>query len=210
MIDGSRQQFRRLKRVALARLRLVAIQNQDASLVLDRRVADLDVQQEAIELRLGQRIGAFLLDRVLRRHDHEQVFERIALVADRDLPFFHRFEQRRLHLGRRAVDLVGEDQVVKQRALAKLEGAFLRAVDIGAGQVGRQQVRRKLQAMKITLDALGQHLDRAGLGQSRRALDQQMPVAQQRNQHPVDQVRLADNQSARMGLELLKLFCDTH
>jgi len=71
------------------------------------------VQQESIELRLGQRIRAFLLDRVLRRHDHEQVFEPVTAVTDRDLALFHRFEQRRLHFGRRAVDLVGENQVVK-------------------------------------------------------------------------------------------------
>ena len=34
------------------------------------RVADGDLQQEAIKLRLGQRIGALLLDRVLRRRGH--------------------------------------------------------------------------------------------------------------------------------------------
>ncbi len=99
---------------------------------------------------------------------------------------------------------------MKQRSFAKLECAFLRAIDIGAGQVGRQQVGSELQAMKIALDTLGQHFDRACLGQAGRAFDQQVTVTEQRDQHPVDQVSLADDQSTRMGLQLLELLCDAH
>jgi hypothetical protein len=33
-----------------------------------------------------------------------------------------------------------------------------------------------------------------------------MTIAQERNQHPVDQVLLADNQARHMGFELLELF----
>jgi hypothetical protein len=96
--------------------------------------------------------------------------------------------QRRLNLRRRAVDFVREDQIVKQRPLAELERTVLWPVDIGAGQIRRQQVGRELQPVKIALDTLGQHLDRARLCQPGRPLHQQVAVAQQRNQHPVDQV----------------------
>jgi hypothetical protein len=37
-----------------------------------------------------------------------------------------------------------------------------------------------------------------------------MPVAQQGDQHPVDQVSLTDDKAARMGFELLECFCDAH
>ena len=168
------------------------------------------MQQESIELRFGQRVGALLLDRVLRRHHHEQVFERIALVTHGYLALFHRLEQCRLHLGRRTVDLVRQDQVVEQRPLAKFERAFLRSVDIGTGQIRRQQVRRELQAVEIALDALGQHFDGTGLCQARRTFDEQVSITQQRDQHPVDQMCLTDDQPARMSLEFLKLFCDAH
>ena len=40
---------------------------------LARRVPNGDLQHEAIELRLGQRISAFLLDRVLRRQNEERL-----------------------------------------------------------------------------------------------------------------------------------------
>ncbi len=99
---------------------------------------------------------------------------------------------------------------MEQRALAKLERALLGPVDIGAREIGRQQVRRELQAVEIALDALRQHLDGAGLGQPRRTLDQQVTVAQKRNEHAVDQVRLPDDQAACMRLELLELVCDAH
>ena len=37
--------------------------------MLGARVADLDAHQEPVQLRLGQRVGALELDRVLRRRD---------------------------------------------------------------------------------------------------------------------------------------------
>ena len=83
-----------------------------------RRVADHQLEHEAVDLRLGQRVGAFLLDGVLRGQHEERFGQRIGLVADRDLPFLHGFEQRALHLGGRAVDFVGEDEVGEDRALA--------------------------------------------------------------------------------------------
>ena len=45
------------------------------ALLVARRIADHDLEQEAIELRLGQRVRALLLDRVLRRDHHEAVAE---------------------------------------------------------------------------------------------------------------------------------------
>ena len=76
-----------------------------------RRVADAQLQQEAVDLRLGQRVGALLLDRVLRGQHQERVRQRERLAADGHLALLHRLEQRALHLGRRAVDLVGQDDV---------------------------------------------------------------------------------------------------
>jgi len=51
-------------------------------------------------VRLGQGIGALLLDRVLRRDHHELVAERMGLAVDGDRALVHRLQQRRLRLGR--------------------------------------------------------------------------------------------------------------
>ena len=88
----------------------------DLELLVLARVVDQDVEHEPVELGLGQRIGAFLLDRVLRGQDEERVGQPVPLAADGDLPLLHRLEQRGLGLGRGAVDLVGQDDVGEDRA----------------------------------------------------------------------------------------------
>ena len=113
---------------------------------------DDDVEHEAIELRFRQRIGAFELDRVLRREHVERLFELVGAALDRDAVFLHRFEQRRLRLRRRAVDFVGQHDVREDRAgrehhlAAAGGGVFLD--DVGAGDVRRHQVGRELDARR--------------------------------------------------------------
>ena len=47
------------------------LSHEELALVRGIGIAQLDAHQEAIELRLGQRKGAHLLDRILRRNDEE-------------------------------------------------------------------------------------------------------------------------------------------
>ena len=46
------------------------------------RIVDVDLHQEAVELRFRQRIGAFLLDRVLRREHVERARHVVAVAGD--------------------------------------------------------------------------------------------------------------------------------
>jgi hypothetical protein len=52
-------------------------------------VAQRQFQQEAIELRLRQRKGAFEFDRVLRRDDEERRRQRQGVAVDRNLALLH-------------------------------------------------------------------------------------------------------------------------
>ena len=144
------------------------------NLALHRRVGktDLHVHQETVELRFRQWVGAFLLDGVLRGHDQKQRRQVVGAAAHRHLALGHGFEQRRLHLGRGTVDLVGQHQVVEDRPLLEHEAAGFRAVDLGAGDVRREQIGGELDAMELAFYAFGQFLDRLGLGQTRGAFDQ--------------------------------------
>ena len=119
-----------------------------------RRIADFQFEHEAVNLRLGQRIGAFLLDGILRGQHEERFLELERLFADGDLFFLHGFEQRALHLGGRAVDFVGQDEVGEDRAFARGEAAGLRIVNLRADDVGGQHVRRELQPGKFHVDAV--------------------------------------------------------
>ena len=64
-------------------------------------VADDELEQEAVELGFGERVGAFVLDGVLGGEDEEGVGQVDGLVADGDLTLLHGFEQGALDLGGR-------------------------------------------------------------------------------------------------------------
>ena len=93
-------------------------QADDVQLLVLVGIVDQDVEHETVELGLGQRIGPFLLDRVLRGQHEERVGQPVPLAADGHLPLLHRLEQGGLRLGRRAVDLVGQHDVGEDRARA--------------------------------------------------------------------------------------------
>ena len=76
----------------------------------------VQLEEEAIELRLGQRIGALHLDRVLGRETEERHVERMGDAEHGDAALLHRFEKRRLRPRRRAIDFVGEHDVREDRS----------------------------------------------------------------------------------------------
>ncbi len=89
------------------------------------QVVDLDVEHEAVELGLGQRVGAFHFDGVLGRQNEERLLERVARAGGGDLVLLHGLEQSGLGLRRRAVDLVGEHDVGEERTFHEDERAAL-------------------------------------------------------------------------------------
>jgi hypothetical protein len=105
-------------------------------------------------------------------------------------------------LGGGAVHLVDEDQRVEQGAGQELEGARILAPDGGAGEVGRHQVGRALHAGEGAVEPVRQTLDRAGLGETRSALDQQMAAGQKPDQQALDQLVGADQPMAQSVAEL--------
>ncbi len=149
--------------------------DEDAALGLAVRIADVDLQQEAVELRLGQGIGALLLDRVLGRQHVEGLRQVVPLAADRNVMLLHGLEQGRLGARAGAVDLVrhqelGEDRPLDEPERAPAVGALVE--DLGAEDVGRHQVRRELDAAGIEPEHDAQGLDELGLGEAGHADEQ--------------------------------------
>ncbi len=98
-------------------------------------VVELDLEEEAVELTFGEREDAFVLVRVLRRDDEERVGKLVRLAVDRHLALAHRLEQGSLGAWRRAVDLVGEEDV-------REDGARHEEVLAGADDVLPVELRR--------------------------------------------------------------------
>ena len=128
----------------------------------------------------------------------------------RDVVLLHRFEQRGLRLRRRPVDLVGEDDVREDRPLDELQPPvpLLFLEDLGAGDVGRHQVGRELNALEVEIEDVGERLDQQRLRQARHAGDQAVSAREQRDQHFFDDFVLADDDLAQLRENLLAAFGD--
>ena len=165
----------------------------DRRLLPHVRVVDEQLEQEAVDLRLGQRVRALGLDRVLRREHQERRRHRMRLAADRHLALLHHLEQRRLHLGRRAVDLVGEQEVAEHRPQLGVEAAGVRPVDARADEVGGHEVGRELDAAEGAAEHVGERAHGQGLGEAGHALEQHVAAGQQRDQQALEHRVLADD-----------------
>ena len=149
---------------------------QDRFLGLGIRIREVDLHDEAVELGLGQRVGALVLDRVLGRHHHERALERVRGAVDRDLALLHALEQRRLRLRRCAVHLVDEQQVGEHRAGLELEAVRALVVDVHAGDVGREEVGRELKPRERAVERARERLREHRLPHAGKVLDDQVPL----------------------------------
>ncbi len=173
-----------------------------------RRERDHDLEQEAVELGLGEGIGALHLERVLGREHEERRIEREALAGDRDLVLLHRLEQRGLRLRRRPVDLVGEDEVGEDRSGLEAEDplAALLDEDVRAGDVGRHQVGRELDPVEVAVDDVGDGAHQHRLAEAGHAFEQDVAVGQESGQRLADEGRLADDDAPDFAFDGLGTF----
>ncbi len=128
----------------------------------------------------------------------------VARAGDRDMLFLHRLQQRRLGARAGAVDFVGHQQLGEDRSLDETEGApagvaFLH--HFGAGDVGRHQVGRELDALASRPITVPKRLDQLGLGQAGHADQQAMAARQQRHQRLLDHFVLTEDDLAHAGAD---------
>ena len=128
------------------------------------------LEQEAVELRLWERIRAVEFDGVLGSHHEEGARNGPGFAVHGDLELLHAFQQARLRLGGAAVYLVGEDDVVKHRAGTKDEVPGLLVEDVDSGNIRGEDVRGELDAAKRAADRPGKRLRQRSLADSRDCL----------------------------------------
>jgi len=160
------------------------------------RIADDNLEEEAIQLRFGQWIRAFLVNRVLRCHDEERFGELAEFAARSDLFFLHGFEHGGLGLGRGAIDFVGEDEVREDRAALELKFASagiafhdeIRAEDVGGHEVGRE-----LNATERHVEHFAERADEERFAKAGHAFEQNVSAAEQRDESVFNDVGVADD-----------------
>lgn len=157
------------------------------------------LEQKAVQLSLRQRIGALLLDGVLGRHHRKAGAERVGDAVDRHLPLLHGLQQGRLGLGRRAVDLVGQQQLAEHRTARQGEGRGLEVEQIGPDHVAGRQVGGELDAAIVEGDAAGEALGQQCLGRPGRTFEQHVAAGEQGHQQQVHRLVLTDDGLGDLG-----------
>ena len=83
----------------------------DRNFLVATGIINADHEHETVELRFGERVGAFLLDRVLRREDEKGLLQFEGVAGNGDPVFLHRLKHGGLRLRRCPVDFIREDDV---------------------------------------------------------------------------------------------------
>jgi hypothetical protein len=122
----------------------------------------------------------------------------VCAAVDRDVPLLHRLEQRRLRPRRCPVDLVrehdvGEDRPGDEDLLPGLQHLL-------ADDVRRRRVGRELDALERGAEHVRHRAREQRLRASGRALDEDVPVRECRDEQELDSVILAHDDLAHLGL----------
>ena len=152
---------------------------QDLALAGRIRVAYAQAHQEAVHLRLRQRICAVVLHRILRGDHHKRARQQVRAPVDGHLALVHGFQQRRLRFGRSAIDLVRQQEIGEDRPRLEFERLGMRVVDSDPQHVAGQHVAGELQAVEAAGHRARQGLGQRGLPHARHIFDQQMAARQQ-------------------------------
>src|SRR6266487_2088254 len=100
-------------------------------------------------------------------------------TVDRDLMFLHRFKQRALRFGGRAIYLVDQHDLRKERPAMKRE-ALLAPIENGiAENIGRKQVTRKLDALEGERERSRQRLGERCLAHARDIFNQEVTTREE-------------------------------
>ena len=155
-------------------------------------IADFDFEEETVQLRFGERIGAIHLDGVLGGDDEKRVGQPVGIALDADLAFLHRFEQSRLGFRGRAVDLVRQQNLCENWAALQVKLAGLHVKDDCADDIRGHQIRRELDAAILGLNQMGERLRHERFGGSGYAFQQDVTACEQGDQQQFDDIILTD------------------
>ncbi len=161
-----------------------------------------NVEHEAVELCFGQGVSTFLFDGVLGSQHEERGGQRVALTTYRNRAFLHGFQQGGLCFRGCAVDFIGQDDVGKDWAAIEVKVSFF-IHDFRAGDVGRHEVRGKLNAFKIQVEHIGYGADEEGFCQSGHSYQQAVAIAKQRYDDGLNNLFLPYDDFTDFGAQVL-------
>src|ERR1039458_4527522 len=130
---------------------VMLLRRENGHLLRRLHVAERKLHSEAVHLCLRQGIGASKFDGVLRGDDEEESLQITAFAIYTNLALTHRLQQSRLGAGRRAVDLIRQQDVGEDRPLMEMELLIALAENGYPQDVRGQQVGRELDALEFRI-----------------------------------------------------------
>ena len=154
-------------------------------------VAQLDLHEKPVQLRLRKREGALQLHRILGGDHHGRAGQEPGLAVHRHLALLHALQEGALGARHGPVDLVGEQKIGEDGPGAELElrGALIEEVQ--PRDVGGEDVRRELHAPEGAAGGPGEGLAEGGLPDTRHVLHQDVSLAQEGYDRHLDRGALA-------------------
>ena len=176
-------------------------------LIFRRQIIQNRIKEEPIQLRFGQWISAFQFDGILRGENEKRRFDFVLVTTHRAGQLLHCLKQSGLRFRRRAVDFIGQQNVRKNRTGDERPGAMAGAGiffdDVGAGDVGRHQIGRELNAVKTKAQRARQRAHQQRLGGAGKTREQTMPSHEQRDENTLDDVFLAYDDLMHLAADLI-------
>ena len=177
----------------------------------DVEVLDDHAEEESVQLRLGQGIGAFQLDRVLAGEDEEGVGKPPRGSKQGDAPFLHRLQHGGLRLWRGAVDFVREEDVAKDRT--GLEDHFAASVgrrlqNVRAQDVARHEVGGELDALEVKAHHVADGLDEGSLAEAGESFKEDVSACQDSGEDKAVEFRTAKQNGVQLLLDIFQRFAD--
>ncbi|CRF28989.1 Uncharacterised protein [Mycobacterium tuberculosis] len=126
------------------------------------------------------------------------------LRPDRHRLFLHRFKQRALCLRRRPVDLIGQDEIAKNRTRLEPVGRFpfqTKLDYVRSGNVGRHQIGRKLNAREAHIKRIGHRTNQHRFAEPRYPFEQRVTPCKNTPQQLLHDILLPDNHPADLFLD---------
>ena len=177
---------------------------EDRAQLVAGRVADDQLEQEPVELRLGQRIGPFLLDRVLGRHHEERLLEPVDVpptVTECSCIASSRADwvlgvARLISSASTICEKIGPGWNSKTRRPSGSSMTMLVPMMSAGIRSGVNWIR-----LKSSVDRVGQGPHQQRLAQARHAFQQRVPADEQAGQDAVDDLVVADDDLGDLGLD---------
>ena len=130
-------------------------------------------------------------------------------TIDRDLRFFHDFQESGLSLGRSAVDFVSQDDGRENRARAEMPLVVLLVVDIHAGDVTGEHVGRELNTRMSTRNGRSNSAGKSGLSGTRRIFQKEVSPGEHGCQCQADHRFFIQKRLRNTADEASEGFCET-